>query len=56
MKFDTVQLAASVTLAECGLALGDDDVPGLKIDGVVWDAKPHIVNVAIKRMRPRLAP
>ena len=55
-KGDTVRLAASVTLAEFGLALCDDDGVGLEIDGVVWDVKPHMVNVVIKRMRPRPAP
>ena len=54
-KGDTVRLAASVTLAEFGLALCDDDGVGLEIDGVVWDVKPHMVNVVIKRMRPRPA-
>ena len=34
-KGDTVRLAQSVTLAEFGLALCDDDGAGLEIDGVV---------------------
>ena len=38
-KGDTVRLAASVTLAEFGLALCDDDGVGLEIDGVVTEIK-----------------
>ena len=53
---DVVRLAASVTLAEFGLALCDDDGVGLEIDGVVWDVKPHMVNVMIRRMHSRPAP
>ena len=34
-KGDTVRLAASVTQAEFGLALCDDDGAGLEIEGVV---------------------
>ena len=49
-KGDTVRLAASVTLAEFGLALCDDDGAGLEIDGVVVEALPHMVNVRIKRL------
>lgn len=53
---DVVRLAASVTLAEFGLALCDDDGVGLGIDGVVWNVKPHMVNVMIRRMHSRPAP
>jgi len=38
------------------LALCDDDGVGLEIDGVVRDVRPHMVNVVIKKMRPRPAP
>ena len=55
-KGDTVRLAASVTLAEFGLALCDDDGAGLEIDGVVVEALPHMVNVMIRRMHQRPAP
>ena len=44
-KGDVVRLAASVTMAEFGLALCDDDGEGLEIDGVVVEAAPHMVNV-----------
>ena len=47
---DTVRLAASITLAEFGLALCDDDGAGLEIDGVVVQAAPHMVNVRIRRL------
>ena len=49
-KGDVVRLAQSVTLAESGLALCDDDGEGLEIDGVVVEAAPHMVNVRIKRL------
>ena len=55
-KGDTVRLAASVTQAEFGLALCDDDGVGLEIDGVVWEVRPHMVKVVIKRMMRRPAP
>ena len=55
-KGDTVRLEQSVTMAEFGLALCDDDGVGLEIDGVVWDARPHMVKVVIKRMMRRPAP
>ena len=45
-----MRLAASVTLAEFGLALCDDDGAGLEIDGVVVEAVPHMVNVRIRRL------
>ena len=49
-KGDTVRLAASVTQAEFGLALCDDDGAGLEIDGVVGRVEPHMVNVSIRRL------
>ena len=49
-KGDVVRLAESVTMAEFGLALCDDDGVGLEIDGVVVEAMPHMVNVRIKRL------
>ena len=49
-KGDTVRVAASVTQAEFGLALCDDDGVGLEIDGVVVETMPHMVNVRIKRL------
>ena len=49
-KGDTVRLAQSVTMAEFGLALCDDDGEGLEIDGVVVEAAPHMVNVRIRRL------
>ena len=52
----TVRLAASVTLAEFGLALCDDDGVGLEIDGVVTEVKQQGVIVMIRRMMPRPAP
>ena len=48
-KGDVVRLAESVTQAEFGLALCDDDGVGLEIDGVVIEAVPHMVNVRIRR-------
>ena len=48
-KGDTVRLAQSVTTAEFGLALCDDDGAVLEIDGVVVEAVPHMVNVRIRR-------
>jgi len=53
---DVVKLAGSVTLAEFGLALCDDDGAALEIDGKVLDVKPHMVNVMIRRMIARRAP
>ena len=55
-KGDTVRLAASVTMAEFGLALCDDDWAGLEIDGVVGRVENHMVNVVIRRMMRRPAP
>ena len=49
-KGDTERLAQSVTLAEFGLALCDDDGVGLEIDGVVGRVEPHMVNVRIRRL------
>lgn len=49
-KGDVVRLAQSVTMAEFGLALCDDDGAGLEIDGVVVEAVPHMVNVRIRRL------
>ena len=49
-KGDTVRLAQSVTMAEFGLALCDDDGEGLEIDGVVGRVEPHMVNVRIRRL------
>ena len=49
-KGDTVRLAQSVTMAEFGLALCDDDGAGLEIDGVVVEAMQHMVNVQIRRL------
>ena len=49
-KGDIVRLAQSVTMAEFGLALCDDDGVGLEIDGVVVEAAPHMVNVRIRRL------
>ena len=46
----TVRLAGSVTRAEFGLALCDDDGDTLEIDGVVSEVLPHWVRVRIKRM------
>ncbi|WP_392350741.1 hypothetical protein [Parasynechococcus sp.] len=48
-KGDVVRLAQSVTQAEFGLALCDDDGAGLEIDGVVGQVEPHMVNVRIRR-------
>ena len=42
---DVVRLAESVTQAEFGLALCDDDGVGLEIDGVIIKVMPHMVNV-----------
>jgi len=53
---DVVRLAGSVTRAEFGLALCDDDGAALEIDGKVLDVKPHMVNVMIRRMIARRAP
>ena len=49
-KGDTVRLAQSVTMAEFGLALCDDDGAGLEIDGVVVEVLPQWMRVRIKRM------
>ena len=49
-KGDTVRLVQSVTMAEFGLALCDDDGAGLEIDGVIVEAMPHMVNVRIKQL------
>ncbi len=48
-KDNAVRLAQSVTQAEFGLALCDDDGAGLEIDGVVGQVEPHMVNVRIRR-------
>ena len=45
-----MRLAQSVTTAEFGLALCDDDGAGLEIDGVVGRVEPHMVNVTIRRL------
>ena len=55
-KGDVVRLAASVTLAEFGLALCDDDGEMLEIDGVVMEVKQQGLIVMIRRMMPRPAP
>ena len=49
-KRDTVRLAGSVTEAEFGLALCDDDGEPSEIDGVVVEVLPQWVRVRIKRM------
>ena len=49
-KGQTVRLAGSVTRAEFGLALCDDDGEMLEIDGVVSEVLPQWVKVTIKRM------
>ena len=49
-KGDVVRLAESVTQAEFGLALCDDDGVGLEIDGVIIKVMPHMVNVRIRRL------
>ena len=55
-KGDVVRLAASVKLAEFGLALCDGDGVGLEIEGVVTEIKQQGVIVMIRRMMPRPAP
>ena len=47
---DVVRLAQSVTMAEFGLALCDDDGVGLEVNGVVVEAAPHMANVRIRRL------
>ena len=47
---DVVRLAGSVTLAEFGLALCDDDGEMLEIDGVVSEVLPQGAKVTIRRM------
>ncbi len=49
-KGDVVRLSGSVTLAEFGLVLCDDDGEMLEIDGVVMKVLPQWVDVRIKRM------
>ena len=49
-KGNMVRLAQSLTMADFGLALCDDDGAGLEIDGVVVEAVSHMVNVHIKRL------
>ena len=49
---DVVRLAGSVTRAEFGLALCDDDGEALEIDGRVIAANERTVNVMIRRMLP----
>ena len=49
-KGDVVRLAESVTRAEFGLALCNDDGEMLEIDGEVMDVFPQWVDVRIKRM------
>ena len=51
---DVVRLAGSVTRAEFGLALCDDEGELLQIDGKVWKTGDCGVYVVMKRMRPRL--
>ena len=51
-KGDTVRLAHSVTMAEFGLALCDDDGAGLEIDGVVQEMMNDRARVVIKRHCP----
>ena len=46
-KGDTVRLAQSVTMAEFGLALCDDEGAGLEIDGVVMKVFPQWADVRI---------
>ncbi len=53
---DVGRLASSVTLAECGLMLCDDDGEMLEIDGVVQEVTNGRVRVVIRRMIPRPAP
>ena len=48
---DVVRLAGSVTRAEFGLALCDDDGETLEIDGRVIAANERTVNVMIRRMQ-----
>lgn len=55
-KGDVVRLAASVTLAEFGLALCDDDGEMLEIDRKVWKVSDLGVYVVIKGMRHRRPP
>ena len=55
-KGDTVRLAQSVTMAEFGLALCDDDGEPLEIDGRVRKVSDVGVYVVSKRMRHRRAP
>ena len=55
-KGDTVRLAGSVTQAEFGLALCDDDGEPLQIDGKIWKTGDCGVYVVIKRMRDRRPP
>ena len=47
---DVVRLAGSVTRAEFGLALCDDDGETLEIDGVVSEVLPQWVKITIRRM------
>ena len=47
---DVVRLAGSVTRAEFGLALCDDDGEMLEIDGVVSEVLPQWVKITIRRM------
>ena len=47
---DVVRLAGSVTRAEFGLALCDDDGEMLEIDGVVSEVLPQWVKVTIRRI------
>ena len=49
---DVVRLAGSVTRAEFGLALCDDDGEALEIDGRVIAVNERTVNVMIRRMLP----
>ena len=51
-----MRLAASVTPAEFGLALCDDDGEMLEIDRKVWKVSDLGVYVVIKRMRHRRPP
>ena len=49
---DVVRLAGSVTRAEFGLALCDDDGEALEIDRRVIATNERTMNVMIRRMRP----
>ena len=51
----TVRLAASVTLAEFGLALCDDDGVGLEIDRLVTGGKQQgVIGMPTSTLKPKL--